>query len=289
MRITIASGKGGTGKTFVSTNLFKLLEESGKTSALIDCDTEVPDDFLFFDFQHKEESLVKVFMPSINEDKCSYCGACADICRYHAITCISSAKYIKVMDNICHGCHACEYVCKNGAIEPGWRNVGKVTVYKKDAQPILFEGKTGIKQNSPIPVIEAAIKKAVDNNFDYLIMDAPPGCSCPFVHTVLHADDVILVTEPTPFGLSDLKKTIEILQSLNIRFGVVINRSDLGSHELKEFLHKETIEILGEIPYSEKIAEKYASGHLVVEEFPNLKLIFEGILGKIKNHENSYC
>ncbi|MDD2477189.1 MAG: ATP-binding protein [Dysgonamonadaceae bacterium] len=289
MRIAVASGKGGTGKTFVATNLFKVMEHMGYQITLVDCDAEVPNDALFFDYSDKEKFSVKSFIPFIQEDKCTYCGACADICHYHAITCIPSVSFIKLMDDACHSCHACEYVCREGAIEPEWRNVGKITVYFRDGQLKLIEGKVNIKQNSPVLVIDKIIDQAIKLKRDYLILDAPPGCSCPFVHTVLQADYVILVTEPTPFGLSDIKQTIEVLRSLNISFGVLVNRADIGLKDWKDYLKKENIEILSEIPYSQKIATEYSSGNLVVDKIPDMVPIFEEILQKIKSHESSHC
>lgn len=289
MRIAIASGKGGTGKTFISTNLFRLMDSLGMDVVLADCDAEVPNDSIFLKMNRTEEHLVKSFIPSINEDKCVYCSACADLCHFHAITCIPSVSYIKLMDDNCHGCHACEYVCKEGAIETSWKNRGKVSVYERNGQPKLVEGKVNVKQNSPVPVIQETIQRAINTGATHILLDAPPGCSCPFVHSVLLSDFVLLVTEPTPFGLSDLKQTIEVLNSLNVKFGVIINRADLGFSDMSKYLEAENIEILAQIPYDEEIAKLYAEGNLPIDYLTHIKEVFETILTQILNYENSYC
>ncbi len=288
MRIAIASGKGGTGKTFVSTNIFRLMEISGYQSALVDCDAEEPNASLFFYFSDKKEFPVKMYIPSIDYDRCQYCGACADICHYHAITCVPLGGYIKLMDDACHACRACEYICKNKAIKPEWKNIGKISVFYHEKQPKIYEGKVRIGQNSPIAVIDETIRRASSFKHDYLILDAPPGCSCPFIHTIFHADYVILVAEPTPFGLSDLKQTVEVLDSLNIGVGIVINKADIGSNEMKQYLNFKKIEIIGEIPFSQKISAEYAEGNLVVDRIPEVKWVFEKILIKIRGYEDSH-
>lgn len=289
MQIAVASGKGGTGKTFVATNLHRVMSLLNYNSILVDCDAEVPNDTLFFDYTLKEETVVNSFLPAIQKDLCTYCGACADICHYHAITCVPSLNFIKLMDDGCHSCHACEYACKEGAILAEWKNIGKISQYVHDDTVKLIEGKVSIKQNSPVSIIDEAIKKAVNLKPEYLIFDAPPGCSCPFVHAVLQADYVVLVTEPTPFGLSDVKQTIEVLRSLNIPFGVVVNRAGIGIKDWKQFFEAENVEILSEIPYSKNIAAEYSKGYLVSDKLPEVAQIFKELLQKILKHENSNC
>ncbi len=289
MRIAVASGKGGTGKTFVSTNLFCLMERLGMDVSLVDCDAEVPNGSIFINMPLLDRWDVEMFTPLIDKEKCIYCGECAKICRFNSITCVAAAKYIKVVDDGCHGCKACLYVCKHGAIKNHSKRVGAVSSYGVDGVVRMYETKAAINQKSPVPVIKDGIKRAIENRSEYLIMDAPPGCSCPFVHTVLQADFVLLVTEPTPFGLSDLKHSIHVLRSLDRKFGVIINRADIGCGDMKEYLSKEGVELFAEIPYSDKIVREYASGNLCVGKHNDIEVIFQSVLNRLIRYENSSC
>ena len=289
MIICVASGKGGTGKTFVSTNLFTAMKRRGLSAILTDCDAEVPNSGIFINKESVAEEKVKVFCPEISFDKCTYCGKCADMCNFHAITCIPSMDYINVLPDICHGCRLCEYVCNEGAITPMWKNIGKVTSFGSEGSIEMVEARVNVKQLSPVPVIRRAIAIAKEADSDFVLLDAPPGCSCPFVNTAMPADFVLLVTEPTPFGLSDLKHTVEVLESFNKKCGVIINRSDLGNNAMHEFLAQKGIEVFAEIPYSSKIAECYASGRIVVEQYPEYEELFNSLIDKIKKYEDSSC
>ena len=289
MIICVASGKGGTGKTFVSTNLFTVMKRHGLNVILTDCDAEVPNSGIFINKTPLSEEKVKVFCPEILLDKCTYCGMCADKCSFNAIVCIPQAEFINVLPDICHGCHLCEYVCKENAISAVWKNIGKVTSYGTDGRIEMVEARVNVKQLSPVPIIRKAIATASQAESDYVLLDAPPGCSCPFVNTALPADFVLLVTEPTPFGLSDLKHTVEVLESFNKKCGVIINRSDLGNNEMREYLAMKHIEVLAEIPDSTKVAECYASGRIVVNEHPEFEELFSKVIDKIKKYEDSSC
>lgn len=289
MIICVASGKGGTGKTFVSTNLFTAMRRRGLDTVLTDCDAEVPNSGIFINRDIIGEEKVKVFCPEISFDKCTYCGKCADMCSFHAITCIPEMDYINVLPDICHGCRLCEYVCKEGAVTPMWKNIGKVTSYGTAGRVEMVEARVNVKQLSPVPIIRRAIATAKEAGSDFVLLDAPPGCSCPFVNTAMPADFVLLVTEPTPFGLSDLKHTVEVLESFDKKCGVIINRSDLGNDDMREFLSEKGIEVLAEIPYSSKIAECYASGRMVVEEYPEYEELFNTLIDKLRRYEDSSC
>ena len=286
MIICVASGKGGTGKTFVSTNLFTMMKRREFSVILTDCDAEVPNSGIFINKTKISEEKVKVFCPEISFDKCTYCGECADKCSFNAITCVPDMDFINVLPDICHGCRLCEYVCKEGAITPMWKNIGKVTAFGDDNVEMV-EARVNVKQLSPVPVIRKAIATAKNAMSDYVILDAPPGCSCPFVNTALPSDFVLLVTEPTPFGLSDLKHTIEVIESFDKHCGVIINRSDLGDGQMKEYLSSKNIEIMAEIPYSNKVAECYASGKIAAEEYPEFEDLFISLIEKIKHYEDS--
>ena len=287
IKVAIASGKGGTGKTFLSTNLFAVMREAGLQVGVVDCDAEVPNSSLFLNGAKQGEWPVEVFCPSIDKDKCTFCGRCADVCQFHAITCIPVAKYVKVMTDLCHACTACAHFCPYGAIISGRKEVGRVTAYGNDGELHLIEAKIKEGEHSPVPIIDEAIRRAEGVGWNYILLDAPPGCACPFVSTVKDADIVLLVTEPTPFGLSDLKHTIKVLRRLRKPFYVVINRADMGDHKMQEYLQSEQIEVLAEIPYSEQIASLYSKGALAVANEPGMCELFTRLMHKILQYESS--
>ena len=288
MRIVVASGKGGTGKTFLSTNLFRTMERSGLNSVLVDCDAEVPNASIFIEGEPVNSWKTVMCCPVIDTDKCTFCNACQEYCTFHAITCVPAMKYIKLSADLCHGCEACMHACQQGAILPGQKEVGVVSARGENGRIRLVEARIHEGQRSGVPVIRDAIDKALSVGADHLILDAPPGCSCPFVNTVLDADLVILVTEPTPFGLSDLKQTIEVLRDLNQDFCVVINRSDLGDGQMEAYLKEEQISVLAKIPFSRKLAGCYAQGKLAVEENADLAELFNQLMQRILNYENCH-
>lgn len=269
MKIAIASGKGGTGKTFVSVNTFHALSAHGRKVVLIDCDAEAPNAALFFDVVPQQESIVTEQVPVIDKDACTFCGKCYDYCNYGAIFYLPEAGMIKVLDDLCHSCGACFVACEFQAITERPVEVGRVTTYSHDSEVRMVEARMRIGAMTPVPVIKAAIAEAVLQS-DLLIMDAPPGTSCPFVHTVSRADYVVLVTEPTPFGLSDLVQSVETLREIGKPMGVVINRAGLGNREVYEYLHDERIPLLMEIPFDREIASLTSKGKIVAEYRPDL-------------------
>ena len=303
-KIAIASGKGGTGKTFLSTNLFMSLCVAGHDTILVDCDAEVPNDHLFLNGVELCTENTRVLCPEIDTEVCVRCGKCMEFCSYNAITCIPSMNYIKLSTDLCHGCGACLYACSVGAVVEQQKTSGYVTTYeirdvdnlvasKVDSSVdkslndsrmddlIMVEAKLKEGEHSPVPVIRQAIAAAERYQPEYMILDAPPGCSCPFVSTVSDADQVILVTEPTPFGLSDLKHTIEVLRSINKPFSVVINRSDMGDDSMRQYLDSEGIEVLADFAYSEDIASAYSAGKLVIETSESLRKTFQILMSKV--------
>lgn len=288
MKIAVASGKGGTGKTFLSTNLFAVMKQSGCRVVLTDCDADVPNASIFLKGETLQTWTTKTLCPKIDLSACTFCALCADNCSYNAINCVPSAKYIKVEPEFCHGCGACLVECPHHAVTEAWKTIGTVTAYGTDNCPQLFEARIREGERSSVPVLREAIRRSEETDAEYLILDAPPGCSCPFVNTIMDADMVILVTEPTPFGLSDLKHTVEVLRRLNKPFRVVINRADLGDGQMKEWLANGQIELLAEIPYSENIATLYAKGELTVEREPEIKQLFTNLMKRITKHEDSH-
>ena len=287
MRIAVASRKGGTGKTFVSTHLYHTMVEAGLIVGVVDCDAEVPNAHLFLKGEPQQKWLVDAFCPTVNTDSCSWCGLCTEVCHFHAITCIPSLHYLKVMPDLCHACTACLEMCPSRAVLAGTRQIGQVTAYGHGANIHLLEARINEGVHSSVPVLREAIRHGEEMGWEYLIMDAPPGCACPFVNTVKDADWVFLVTEPTPFGLSDLKQTIQVLRQMNKPFSVIINRADLGDDQIKIYLAAEQIEVVLELPYSERIASAYSKGKLAVHEVPQLHQLFTRLKNKVLQYENS--
>jgi len=279
MKIAVASGKGGTGKTFVATNLFHVLAEGGDSVTLVDCDAEAPDDLLFFQAEKISESEVTHQVPVINKDACTWCGRCSKWCNYNAIFYVPSAKVIEVIENLCHGCGACSFACNAGAITEKPVVLGTVTSYKTSGQTPLIEARMRVNEMSPVRVIKAAIKEA--GNDGVTILDSPPGTSCPFVQTVAAADYVLLVTEPTPFGLSDLRQSVETLKTMGKQCGVIINRSDIGDASVKRYLEDEKIPLLAEIKYDPEIARSYSEGRLASCENRETSILFIELAEKL--------
>lgn len=263
VKIAIASGKGGTGKTFISTNLFRVLEKTGVPVHLVDCDAEEPNDREFLSGEACGSTNIVQQIPEIDTDKCSFCGLCYDYCNYNAILYVKSRNFIEVLEDQCHGCGACTYACKFDAITEKEDVLGTVKEYKRTEISSLFEARMKVGVHSPVPIIKAAIQSV---NANFAILDSPPGTSCPFIQTVAPADFVVLVTEPTPFGLSDLKQAVETLKTLGKPCGVIVNRSSLGTNEVYSYLEEEKIPLLMSVPFEKEIAYNYSRGKLIVDE-----------------------
>ena len=280
MKIAIASGKGGTGKTLISTNLFHVISELGIPVTLIDCDAEEPNDRVFISGTVVESIPITQRIPSINTEKCTFCGRCSEYCNYNAIVFLRPTRFIKVVEELCHDCGACWVACEFGAIGEKEKVLGEVQHFKVAKNSWLIEACTRIGVYTPVPVVKRAIAEA--NGEGVTLLDAPPGTSCPFVATVESADYVILVTEPTPFGLNDLKLSVEVLEMLGKPFGVIINRSGLGDASVLNYIKGKGIELLMEIPFSKQIAECYSKGELIVERIPDYRQAFSGLLDRIE-------
>jgi MinD superfamily P-loop ATPase len=262
IKIAVASGKGGTGKTFVATNLYHTLVKNQRDTVLVDCDAEAPNAAAFFETILIKTIDVKQLVPVINTGTCTFCGRCHDYCNYNAIFILPPMKIIQVIEELCHGCGACSVACRDGAITEKPVSLGKVNLYSHNGKPSIIEARMNIGVMSPVFVIKAALKQ-IDTRVEIAILDAPPGTSCPFIQTVSAADYVVLVTEPTPFGLSDLKQSVETLRKINKPFGVIINRAGLGDYNVQQYLLNEGISLLLEIPFSKEIARKYSNGEIV--------------------------
>jgi len=287
IKIAIASGKGGTGKTFISTNIFYTLLQNNYRAILVDCDAEAPNSLEFFERNFISESQVTQQVPVINSDICTFCGKCYEYCNYNAIFILPQKKIINVIEDLCHGCGACSVACKFEAISEKPVSLGHVSLYSTNKLPDLIEARMNIGVMSPVPVIKSAIKQ-IDDQTDIVILDSPPGTSCPFIQTVSSADYVLLVTEPTPFGLSDLKQSVETLRTMDKPLGVIINRAGLGDNKVQDYLGQENIPLLLEIPFDKKIAGLYSTGKIVSKTDPVLANQLLTIIKKIlEKHGNS--
>jgi len=260
-KIAIASGKGGTGKTFVSTNLFNVLQKRNHDIALVDCDAEEPNVGEFLSGELRKSIEVTQKVPVINTDKCTYCGKCQAYCNYNAIFFLKEPKMIRVLEELCHGCGACSVACQYDAIREKDFGLGLVSRYAVSENSALVEARMNVGVYSPVSVIKQAVKEA--SGSELVIMDSPPGTSCPFIQTVAAADYVVLVTEPTPFGVSDLMQSVETLKSMVKLCGVIINRAGLGNDDIYEYLKLENIPLLMSIPFDKEIAVCYSNGKLL--------------------------
>ncbi len=276
MIISIASGKGGTGKTTIATNLAVALAPGVK---LLDCDVEEPNDHIFIRprITHTEEVSVKV--PQVDMSKCSLCGRCQEICQFKAIVVVG--KSVLAFHELCHSCGGCLEVCPEDAITEVDRAMGVFERGTRDGLQFAY-GRLYVGQAMAVPLIER-VRADVESD-SLTIIDAPPGTSCPVISSVKNTDFVILVTEPTPFGLNDLKLAVGVVQILGIPHGIVINRSDLGDDKVKEYANQENIPILMEIPFSRRIAEAYSQGKLLVEEACDWKERFVQLYESIVDH-----
>jgi len=267
MIIAIASGKGGTGKTTVATNLAAV---TGNNTRLIDCDVEEPNSHIFLKPEIMSSEKISVPVPEVDENKCDYCGECGRICEFSAI--VSLKDSILTFPDLCHGCGGCALVCPEKAITEINREVG-VLERGKSGKIDFVHGRLRIGEAMSPPLIRA-VKKHI-NPDGITIIDAPPGTSCPVIESIKNSDYVILVTEPTPFGLNDLELAVGMTRELGIRFGVVINRASIGDRRVDNYCLQENIKILLKIPDERKIAETYSRGELAVHAFPEFHDMFE--------------
>jgi MinD superfamily P-loop ATPase len=280
MIISIASGKGGTGKTTIAVNLALSLPQG--TAQLIDCDVEEPNSHLFVSPTITRVTSVGIPVPRIDESKCTYCGKCAKVCEYHAIAVI--LKNVLVFDELCHGCGACSHLCPEKAISEVEREIG--IVQEGNANGISFiNGVLNIGEPMASPLIRRVKQKVQKERI--VILDAPPGTACPVIESVKGSDFCLLVTEPTPFGLNDLELAVGMLEKLGIPRGVVVNKADIGDRGVWDYCAMKNIPILMEIPMDRKIAESYSKGVPMVAENPSYIPQFLNLIEKVENlHES---
>jgi MinD superfamily P-loop ATPase len=263
-KIAIASGKGGTGKTTVAVSLFHFIYQNFcRNIQLVDCDVEEPNDHIFFPKAIKQsEKQITQLIPEIHSDHCSYCRKCAEFCEFNAIVIIPQAEFAEINASLCHSCAACLFACKENAITERPHSIGQVSLYDLKVGNGLIEGKLKIGSAMQTSLIRK-LKKHASSESEIILYDAPPGTSCPVVETIIDTDYVILVTEPTPFGLHDLKLMLEILEEIKKPFGIIINKAGMGNNDVYEFIEKKNAELLGEIPFLQEYASNYAKGELL--------------------------
>ena len=280
MKIAVLSGKGGTGKTSVSTNLSAL----NKNITLIDSDVEEPNASIFLKPIVTEEEKIFVEYPMVDSEKCTLCGKCGELCKFNAI--IPAKNTVLVFKESCHACGGCELVCPTGAITYEKREIGKAIKGKTIFDNYMEYGLLNVGELSGVNIIKALNRNIADK--DLVIIDSPPGTSCATVVAVEDSDFAIVVTEPTPFGVSDMKMVVEMLREMKIPFGVFVNKADLGDMEVYDYCREENIEILGEIPFDKEIATYYSKGEVFSNFMSHYKEVFENLLQAVTGGENGY-
>lgn len=267
MIIAVASGKGGTGKTTVALNLAKVFDEPVQ---LLDCDVEEPNDHLFLRGSALDEIQVSIRVPSVDNELCTYCGACSRFCQFHAIVAFGSEPL--VFPEMCHGCGGCMKICPQKAISEIDRRIGVVAEYQSGNITLVY-GTLDVGAAMAPPVIRSVKSRAKPGAT--VVLDAPPGTSCPAIAAMRGADVIVLVTEPTPFGLNDLMLAVELVRELGTAFGVVINRSDSGDGRVRTYCQEQGIRILMEIPDDRRIAQAYSRGAIIVDALPEYVHVFK--------------
>jgi MinD superfamily P-loop ATPase len=276
MNIAIASGKGGTGKTTVATNLALYLADTTEKVQYIDCDVEEPNGHLFLNPHISEMVDATIPVPDINVNKCNACGKCVSFCQYRAL--VRLGKSVLVYPELCHGCGGCTLICPNSAISEIKRTIGTVKIGMSTTIKFV-DGHLNIGEAMSPPLI----RNVLNFTDPYLIniIDSPPGTSCPVIASIRNADFVLLVTEPTPFGLHDLGLALDMIDELHVPHAVLINRSDMHNTDAENFCNKRNVMIAGKIPDDRRIAEAYSKGKMIINEIPEINTIFQSLWERI--------
>ena len=278
MKIAIASGKGGTGKTLVATNLAHIAAKKMKVN-LYDLDVEEPNSHLFINTTPISSEDVKMMIPVVDEEVCNNCGVCSKVCEYHAI--ISLADNVLVFPELCHSCYGCLEMCPEGAISEGFKSIGQIE-YSESENLRLTTGKLKISESATAALISKTKK---NNEFpsEINIYDSPPGSSCPVIEAIKDMDYIILVGEPTPFGLHDLDLVAQTVKQLGKSCGVIVNKAVEENSLLEDYCNKNNIEIIGKINHRMDIAQSYAKSELISEAINGMDIIFDNMLDRILN------
>jgi MinD superfamily P-loop ATPase len=277
MIVSVASGKGGTGKTSVAVNMALSIDNV----QLLDCDVEEPNAHLFLNPKINQTRAVIVSVPIVNEKSCDHCGKCAHFCQYNALF-VGSDKVL-VFPDLCHSCGGCALVCPKEVISEHQHKIGTLKLGSTGNLELVY-GELEVGEPMAVPVIRK-VKRRIEKGKN-VILDSPPGTSCPVIQTVKDSDFCILVTEPTPFGLHDLKIMIQVLESMRIPFGVVINRAGVGDNKVYEYCEEKGIPILLEIPYERRIAELYSRGIPFSQQMPEWKIRFQALFTTVRKLVN---
>jgi MinD superfamily P-loop ATPase len=276
MKIAVASGKGGTGKTTVCVNISKILAENGAQVTYADCDVEEPNGHLFLHPEVEKTQKVGVLKPVVDNDLCDGCGKCGEICRYNAIVVIKGKPL--TFPELCSGCGGCALVCPHHAITEETQEAGVVETGFADGIRYVG-GRIRIGEPRAVPVIREVKHILPDNG--YIVLDAPPGTTCPVIETIKGSDVVLLVTEPTPFGLHDLKLASAMVKEVGLPQAVVLNRSGRNNGLIYDFCSSAGVDIIAEIPDDRRIAEAYSRGELIVDALPEYRNLFGGIVNRV--------
>jgi MinD superfamily P-loop ATPase len=280
MIVAVASGKGGTGKTTVAASLAWVWD---RPVAAVDLDVEEPNLHLFLkpDIIGRETAVMEV--PVADESKCTYCRACADLCQFKAISVLGSV--LLTFPEMCHGCGGCLAVCPEKALSPGSRELGEVAWGTAAGRIGFFMGRLRVGEAMSPPLMRAVIAKIAQTphaTAGDVIIDAPPGTSCPAINAVLPSDLILLVTEPTPFGFHDFQLAHAAFAPLGKPMAAVINRAGLGDHSVQDFCRSQQLPILTEIPFDRRLAEAYSKGQVLADALPNMRTVFEELMGSLR-------
>ena len=274
MRVVVASGKGGTGKTTVALNLAL----SGTDVRLLDCDVEEPDGHLFFGTEGELVGDVTLPVARVDESRCTFCGECARACQFNAIAVLPG--HVMVFDQLCHGCGACEVVCPEDAVFEEPRRIGELRRGSGGSVDLMW-GVLDVGEPMATPIIRKLKDVAGADGFQ--VLDAPPGTACPVVETIRGADYCVLVTEPTPFGRYDLSLAVELLEELQVPCGIIVNRDRDDAAALDSYLREKGLEVLMRIPDSLEIARLYARGIPFTDEMPQWRHEFRRLFENLSN------
>ncbi len=279
LKIAVASGKGGTGKTTIATSFaLSIINDISESLLFLDCDVEAPNAHLFLKPQLTEEKPVEILIPEVNESLCTHCGECAKVCQFQAIAVLGNKTL--VFPQLCHGCGSCTMICPANAIQEIPKSIG--VLQKGTAGEIKFaRGVMDIGEPMAVPIIRQLKKWVAPLEPQITIIDSPPGTSCPVVESIRGSDFLILVTEPTPFGFHDLKLAHQVAKDLQIPAGVIINRENGAFSELEDYCKEENLPILMRVPFRRNIAEGIAKGRNLIEILPEMSASFQNIYHQI--------